>query len=104
MPRIDDLYNQLYRTRAFFEIDLKFGCNQLKIRNDDVPKTTFRTQHVHCEFLVMSCGLTNAPTLFMNLTDGAFRLCPERFGITLLRTSLFTPIMKSNFLNTDDLI
>ena len=53
LPRIDDIFYQLQGARVFLKIDLRSGYHQLKIRSEDVPKTTFRTRYGHYEFLVM---------------------------------------------------
>ncbi|WMV09347.1 hypothetical protein MTR67_002732 [Solanum verrucosum] len=53
----------------FFNIDLRSGCHQLKIRASNIPKRAFKTRYVHYEFLVMSFGLTNPPKAFVELMN-----------------------------------
>ena len=69
LPRIDDLFDQLQGDCMFSKIDLRSGYHQLRIRDEDVYKTTFRSRYRHYEFLVMPFSLINALTTFIDLMN-----------------------------------
>nr|GEW69614.1 putative reverse transcriptase domain-containing protein [Tanacetum cinerariifolium] len=72
LSKINDLFDQLQGSSVYSKIDLRSNNHQLRVRDEDIPKTAFRFRYRHYEFQVMPFGLTNAPTIF---TDLMIRLC-----------------------------
>lgn len=82
--RINDLFDQIKGARVFSKIDLKSGYHQLCIFEADIHKTTFCTCYRHYEFTFVLFGLTNAPSVFMNLMNGVFCTYLDKFVLVFL--------------------
>jgi hypothetical protein len=84
LPRIEDLMNHLVGSYYFTKINLFSGYHQIRIKEENIPKTAFRTRYGHYEFLVMPFGLAHTSAIFMTLMNDIFREYLNQFIIVYL--------------------
>jgi hypothetical protein len=84
LPRIDILFYQLVGAKVFSKVDLRSDYHQIKIHSEDIHKIAFSTRYELYEYLVMSFGLTNAPTHFIYLMNSVFMPELDKFVMVFI--------------------
>ena len=83
-PCIDDLFDQLRGATMFLKIDLRSRYHQVRIKDKDIFKTTFRNRYGHYEFVVMPFVLANAPAIFMCLMNNVMNKYLDKFVVVFI--------------------
>ncbi|GJR63805.1 putative reverse transcriptase domain-containing protein [Tanacetum coccineum] len=83
-PPRQDVFDQLQGSSVYYKIDLRSEYHQLRIKEEDIPITAFRTRYGHFEFQVMPFGLTNAPAVFMDLMNRVCKPYLDKFVIAFI--------------------
>jgi hypothetical protein len=84
LPRINDMFDQVLGAKIFSKLDLRSRYNLVRIKDEDISKTTFRTRYGHYKFVVITFGLTNAPTTFMCLMNNIFSQYLDKFVLVFI--------------------
>jgi len=98
LPRIDDLMDRLARSKYFTKIDLYSGYHQICIKEDDIPKTAFRTRYRYFEYVILPFELTNALATFIMLINNVFHEYLDKFVVIYLDNILVYSKMKKEYI------
>jgi hypothetical protein len=100
LPMIDDLFDQLKDVRIFSKINLRYVYHQVRIKDEYINNTSFRTRYGHYEFTMVPFGLSNALAIFMCLMNGVFCEYLDKFVIVFLDDILVYSKLKKRMIIT----
>ena len=96
LPHIDELFDQLQGAVVFSKLYLRQRYYELRIKEEDVPKTAFNSRYGHFKFLVIPFGLTNTPVAFMDLMHRIFKSYLDQFVVIFIDDILVYSKIKDN--------
>jgi hypothetical protein len=104
LPRNNDLFDQLGGASIFSKMDLRYGYHQVRIKVEDIHKTSFRTRYGHYEFVIVPFGLTNAPVTFMCLMNNVLSKFLDKFLLVFIDNILIYSNNRDEMRNILDLL